>query len=136
MRGPLCCALLLLTMMLGGCKVSRPSKLERSVVVFTKHHITVRNKSQRNPMAMNAQNLAAGKVAFGHYCVACHGLDGQSTGIPFADAMSPPACPPQKACSATTSSGPSCSSFVIFPRRARSATHLCTRTSRNTRATQ
>src|SRR5215467_15127524 len=28
--------------------------------------------------------------AFSHYCAACHGLDGQSTGVPFADRMSPP----------------------------------------------
>ena len=41
-------------------------------------------------MAMNAQNLAAGKEAFGHYCTACHGLDGQNTGVPFAETLSPP----------------------------------------------
>jgi mono/diheme cytochrome c family protein len=34
--------------------------------------------------------LAAGKEAFGHYCFACHGLDGQNTGVPFAEKMSPP----------------------------------------------
>ena len=30
------------------------------------------------------------RTAFSHYCVACHGLDGQNTGVPFADSMSPP----------------------------------------------
>jgi len=28
--------------------------------------------------------------AFSSYCFACHGLDGQKTGVPFADSMSPP----------------------------------------------
>lgn len=73
-----------------GCKVSNPSKLESRVVIFTKHHVTVRNKSVKNPLTLNEENLAAGKEAFGHYCIACHGLDGQNTGVPFATKMSPP----------------------------------------------
>jgi mono/diheme cytochrome c family protein len=70
--------------------VGAPSELERHVVVATKHHLTVRNKSERNPLRFTAENLAAGKEAFGHYCTACHGLDGQNTGVPFAEHMSPP----------------------------------------------
>ena len=35
-------------------------------------------------------NVADGKAAFGHYCIVCHGLDGQNTGVPFADSLSPP----------------------------------------------
>jgi mono/diheme cytochrome c family protein len=50
----------------------------------------VGNKKQKNPIAATPQALADGKEAFGHYCVACHGLDGQNTGVPFADHMSPP----------------------------------------------
>ena len=73
-----------------GCKVSNPSKLESRVVIFTKHHVTVRNKSVKNPLTLNEENLTAGKEAFGHYCTACHGLDGQNTGVPFATKMSPP----------------------------------------------
>jgi len=73
-----------------GCKVSKPGVLETRVVVATKHHIIVGNKSQTNPLPYNQDNLIAGKEAFGHYCVACHGLDGQGTGVPFAAAMSPP----------------------------------------------
>jgi mono/diheme cytochrome c family protein len=46
-----------------------------------------------NPLKANAENLAAGKEAFGHYCVACHGMDGQNTGVPFAEKMSPPLAP-------------------------------------------
>jgi S-disulfanyl-L-cysteine oxidoreductase SoxD len=81
------------TLTMCGCKVSAPNSVESRIVVFTKHHITVGNKSEKNPMAANAENLAAGKEAFGHYCVACHGMDGQNTGVPFADRMSPPLPP-------------------------------------------
>jgi mono/diheme cytochrome c family protein len=50
----------------------------------------VHNKTQRSPLNNNAATIADGKEAFSHYCVACHGLDGQNTGVPFADRMSPP----------------------------------------------
>ena len=73
-----------------GCKVSRPGALESKTIVAIKHHITVRNRSQKNPLPDTAANVADGKEAFGHYCVACHGTDGQNTGVPFADRMSPP----------------------------------------------
>ncbi len=55
-----------------------------------KHSIFVRNKKAQNPIAYNQKSLADGKEAFTHYCVACHGMDGQNTGVPFADRMSPP----------------------------------------------
>jgi mono/diheme cytochrome c family protein len=73
-----------------GCKASSPGKVERSVMRWTKHAVTVRNKSERNPLLPTVENLAAGREAFSHYCVACHGMDGQNTGVPFADTMSPP----------------------------------------------
>jgi len=76
-----------------GCKVGKPGSVERGIVNFTKHHITVGNKSAKNPFAFSAENMASGKEAFGHYCTACHGLDGQNTGVPFADRMSPPLPP-------------------------------------------
>lgn len=75
---------------LAGCKASSPSKMERGVMRWTKHTVSVRNKSERNPLQPTAENLAAGKEAFSHYCVACHGMDGQNTGVPFANSMSPP----------------------------------------------
>lgn len=84
------CVLLGTTLAACGCKVSPPGKLERSIVLETKHHLTVRNRSEKNPLPFNAENLAAGKEAFGHYCIVCHGLDGQNTGVPFAAQMSPP----------------------------------------------
>jgi mono/diheme cytochrome c family protein len=81
---------LLLLAVLAGCKASSPSAAERGVMRWTKHAVTVRNKSERNPLPPTAENIAAGKEAFSHYCVACHGMDGQNTGVPFAEAMSPP----------------------------------------------
>jgi S-disulfanyl-L-cysteine oxidoreductase SoxD len=73
-----------------GCKVSKPSALEQWTLVAIKHHVTVRDKSVKNPLPFTPENLAEGKEAFGHYCIACHGLDGQNTGVPFANGMSPP----------------------------------------------
>jgi mono/diheme cytochrome c family protein len=73
-----------------GCKSTTPGKLERGVMTWTKHSIFIRNRSERNPLQPTEANIASGKEAFTHYCVACHGLDGQNTGVPFADAMSPP----------------------------------------------
>jgi mono/diheme cytochrome c family protein len=88
-RAHLVC-LLGLSLWLYGCKVSQPSPLERKVVTTAEHDITVGNRSQQNPLPLTKDTLAAGKEAFNHYCVVCHGLDGQSTGVPFADRMSPP----------------------------------------------
>jgi mono/diheme cytochrome c family protein len=77
-------------MLMMGCKASAPGKLEHSVMKWTKHTLSIGNKSERNPLPATPENLAAGKEAFSHYCVACHGMDGQNTGVPFADRMSPP----------------------------------------------
>jgi mono/diheme cytochrome c family protein len=90
MRPSIHLVLLSATLLVCGCKVSHPGSLETNLVNATKHHITVGNKSEKNPQPFTPENLAAGKEAFGHYCVACHGLDGQNTGVPFADHMSPP----------------------------------------------
>ncbi len=49
-----------------------------------------RQQEQKNPLAATPDTIADGKEAFSHYCVACHGMDGQNTGVPFADRMSPP----------------------------------------------
>jgi cytochrome c553 len=79
-----------LSLLLCGCKVSEPSPLERKVVVTAEHDFTVGNRSQKNPLPLTKKTVAEGKEAFGHYCVVCHGLDGQLTGVPFAASMSPP----------------------------------------------
>jgi mono/diheme cytochrome c family protein len=73
-----------------GCKATPPSKLETRVVVSAKHHIFIGNRKQKNPITATPEAIADGKEAFSHYCVACHGMDGQNTGVPFIDQISPP----------------------------------------------
>ncbi len=75
---------------LSACRVTTPGRAETGLADWTKRHITVRGKDNRNPRANNAQTLEDGKEAFGHYCIVCHGLDGQNTGVPFAANLSPP----------------------------------------------
>jgi mono/diheme cytochrome c family protein len=75
---------------LAGCKATPPSKFETGTVTFAKRHFFVGNKEQKNPLPETQGNWDDGKEAFSHYCVACHGMDGQNTGVPFADRMSPP----------------------------------------------
>lgn len=55
-----------------------------------KHYVSVRDEGHKNPLVDSAATVADGREAFSHYCAACHGLDGQNTGVPFADRMSPP----------------------------------------------
>jgi cytochrome c553 len=90
MRHALHAALLCELVLMCGCKVSEPGTLERRALIAIKHHVTVGDKSVKNPLPLTPENLADGKEAFGHYCIACHGLDGQNTGVPFAGNMSPP----------------------------------------------
>ena len=75
---------------LSGCRVSTPGRAESGLAEWTKKHVTVQGKDDRNPLPDSAQTLKAGKEAFGHYCIVCHGLDGQNTGVPFAEKLSPP----------------------------------------------
>lgn len=75
---------------IAGCKAGPPGGVERGVMRWTKHTLTVRGKSERNPLPPTPDNITAGKEAFSHYCIACHGSDGQNTGVPFATTMSPP----------------------------------------------
>jgi mono/diheme cytochrome c family protein len=94
MRGwvwlPIVILLPLAFLLVHGMGATRPSKFEASLMRGAKHHIFVRNKAERNPLQATSETIADGKTAFSHYCVACHGLDGQNTGVPFADSMSPP----------------------------------------------
>jgi mono/diheme cytochrome c family protein len=78
------------TLALCGCKASPPGKLEASVVTAAKHRVFIGNRAQKNPLPATPARIANGKEAFSHYCVACHGMDGQNTGVPFATHMSPP----------------------------------------------
>lgn len=73
-----------------GCKASRPGPIESAIINSAKHHIFIGNPTARNPLPDTAATIADGKEAFQHFCVACHGNDGQNTGVPFATRMSPP----------------------------------------------
>lgn len=75
---------------LSACRVTAPGRTETSLAEWTKKHITVKGKQERNPLTDTVQAQKDGKEAFGHYCVVCHGLDGQNTGVPFAANLSPP----------------------------------------------
>lgn len=73
-----------------GCKANSPGKLETTTITFAEHHVFIGNNNQKNPLPNIPQTLADGKEAFSHYCVACHGMDGQNTGVPFVGHISPP----------------------------------------------
>ncbi len=72
------------------CKVAPPGRMETTVASDVKRYLTVGGKKDQNPLAGNADDIANGRKAFGSYCTVCHGLDGQNTGVPFADRMAPP----------------------------------------------
>jgi mono/diheme cytochrome c family protein len=75
---------------LAGCKAGQPGKLTTNSITWAKHHITVGGKREQNRLKATPATIEAGKQAFGSYCVACHGRDGQNTGVPFAGAIDPP----------------------------------------------
>jgi mono/diheme cytochrome c family protein len=74
---------------LAGCKVDLPGRLETTLIRWTEHHLTVGGKGDKNPLKPTGEAVEEGRQAFGFYCVVCHGLDGQNTGVPFAANMSP-----------------------------------------------
>jgi mono/diheme cytochrome c family protein len=82
-------ALGLCAMMLASCSATPPGRAETAVMTRIKRW-TTGGRKLANPQAATTDNIAAGRDAFSHYCAACHGLDGQKTGVPFADHMSPP----------------------------------------------
>jgi mono/diheme cytochrome c family protein len=81
---------LTLPLALAGCQARAPGRLETTLARQIKQKITVYGKKDANPLPATEENIRAGQEDFSHYCVACHGLDGQNTGVPFADRMSPP----------------------------------------------
>ena len=81
-----CC----LCLAIAGCRVTPPGNAETAIMQWTKHHITVGGKNDKNPIKVSAENIESGKQTFGFYCVVCHGRDGQNTGVPFAKSMTPP----------------------------------------------
>jgi mono/diheme cytochrome c family protein len=75
---------------LAGCRATPPGTFETSTISYAKHHVFIGDKNVKNPLPDTPENRADGKVAYSHYCVACHGNDGQNTGVPFAEHISPP----------------------------------------------
>lgn len=73
-----------------GCNARKPGTWETGLITSAEHHVFVGNKKAKNPLPATKENIALGKQTFSYYCVVCHGLDGQNTGVPFAEKMSPP----------------------------------------------
>lgn len=76
-----------------GCKAGPAGRFETTIMTAVKHRVSIGNRNEKNPLQATRENIAAGQKAFDHYCIACHGLDGQNTGVPFARRMSPPVPP-------------------------------------------
>ena len=75
---------------LSSCRVRTPGSFETKLIEATKRRISVGGRSDANPLPATAENIHAGQRNFTSYCMVCHGLDGQNTGVPFALKMSPP----------------------------------------------
>lgn len=73
-----------------GCQVRAPGTIETKLIEGAKKRITIGGRSDVNPLPATDENVHAGQRVFASYCMVCHGLDGQNTGVPFADRMSPP----------------------------------------------
>jgi mono/diheme cytochrome c family protein len=81
--------LALVSVTLAGCRAKPASSAETKLAYWTKHHITIGGKHEKNPVPATAENIADGQQAFSSYCMVCHGLDGQNTGVPFASTVAP-----------------------------------------------
>jgi mono/diheme cytochrome c family protein len=77
-------------LLLSGCKVRTPGSVETTLMEGAKRRLTVGGRSDKNPLQATEENIHSGKQTFTSYCMVCHGLDGQNTGVPFADKMAPP----------------------------------------------
>ncbi len=74
---------------LTGCKAKPPSRIEKRVVQESKD-LVIGGKDWQNPVPDNASSVKLGSKHFQHHCQVCHGLDGHTTGVPFARNISPP----------------------------------------------
>jgi hypothetical protein len=75
---------------LTACRATPPGRIETAVVAEVKRDITIGGRRLRDPLPATDETVAKGLDLFSRHCIACHGLDGQNTGVPFADRMSPP----------------------------------------------
>jgi mono/diheme cytochrome c family protein len=73
-----------------GASAQPPGKFETRAMTVAKQRLLVGNKNTKNPVSPDSKSILEGQQNFSHYCYVCHGLDGQGTGVPFAEAMSPP----------------------------------------------
>ena len=80
-------------LLFSGCQVRPPGTIETALIQGAKQHLTVRGRQDPNPLPPTDENIHRGQKNFGAYCMVCHGLDGQNTGVPFAEKMSPPVPP-------------------------------------------
>jgi mono/diheme cytochrome c family protein len=71
-----------------GCKTKAPNSAEGEIAQKTKE-VTIGGKEWINPTPDNTESQRRGGEHFRHHCQFCHRLDGQNTGVPFADRMSP-----------------------------------------------
>lgn len=83
-------ALALAALLLAACEARQPGPLETALAAQVKRRVTVGGRGDTNPLPATPELVARGREDFSHYCMVCHGLDGQATGVPFAAAMSPP----------------------------------------------
>ena len=72
------------------CKATKPNPVEEKAMTEIKQKITIGGKNDQNPLPDTKSNVQEGKEHFGHHCQICHGMDGQNTGVPFAQQMAPP----------------------------------------------
>lgn len=72
------------------CRARPPGNFERSLAAQVKRRVTVGGRGDANPIAASPEEIERGRRTFAGFCMVCHGLDGQNTGVPFAGAMSPP----------------------------------------------
>ncbi len=79
-----------LLLALAACRATPPGRLETALVADVKRNITIGGRRLHNPLPATEETAAKGLDLFSRHCIACHGLDGQNTGVPFADRMSPP----------------------------------------------
>ena len=79
-----------LLLVLAACRATPPGRFERALAAEVKRSITIGGRGDRNPLPSTEETVAKGLDLFSRHCIACHGLDGQNTGVPFADRMSPP----------------------------------------------
>lgn len=66
-----------------------PGNMETRVITRLKYS-SIGGKNVVDPLPDTAATRNTGAEHFQHHCQVCHGLDGQNTGVPFANKTSPP----------------------------------------------